>query len=97
MAAQVLKKSYKESENASSFRERYHDLLIDFQLVQHIQEPTRVSASSSTLIDHVMCSQDISVSNVTQATGVSDHRIQIVEFRIAPTQITIPSCLVRSL
>ena len=83
--------------HASSFRERYHDLLIDFQLVQHIQDPTRVSVSSSTLIDYVMCSQDISVSNVIQATGVSDHRIQIVEFKIVTKQITIPSHLVHSL
>ena len=40
--------------HASSSRERYHDLLIDFQLVQHIQKPTRVSTSSSTVNDHVM-------------------------------------------
>ena len=45
----------------------------------------------------MICSQDISVSNITQASEVSDHRIQIVEFKITPTQITIPCRLVHSL
>ena len=61
------------------------------------QEPTRVSTSSFILIDHVLCSQDISVSKATQATGVSDHRIQIVEFKVPPMKIVVPSCFVCSL
>ena len=42
----------------------------------------------------MICSQDISLSNVTQVTEVSDRHIQIVEFKIAPMEITIPSRLV---
>ena len=56
-----------------------------------------MSSLSSTLINLVMCSQDISVSNVSQSIGVSDHRIQIVDFKIVPTHITVPSCFVCSL
>ena len=39
-----------------------------------------MSSLSTTLIDNVICSQDISVSNVSQSIGVSDHRIQIVDY-----------------
>ena len=44
-----------------------------------------------------MCSQDISMSNVSQSIGVSDHRIQIVDYKIVPTHITVPSHFVHSL
>lgn len=81
---------------SSSSQQHYSDLLVDFQLVQHVQEPTRVSSLSSTLIDHVLCSRDISVISVIQATGVSDHRVQVVDFEIAFQHNSVPSCCVRS-
>lgn len=58
----------------------------------------RVSSSSSTSIDHVLCSQHISVSRprVIQAVGVSDHCVQIVDFKMASPQVTVPSQFVRS-
>ena len=81
---------------SSSPQQHYNNLLVDFQLVQHVQEPTRVSSFSSTLIDHVLCSQDISVTSVTQATCVSDHCVQIIDFEIAFRHNSVPSRCVRS-
>ena len=64
---------------------RYVSLLSDYGLLQYILQPTRVSLQSSTLIDHVICTNDISVLNSSQAVGLSDHRVQLVDFDV-PTQ-----------
>ena len=42
----------------------------------------QVTDVSSTLIDHILSALDISVSFTTQATGLSDHNVQIVDFDI---------------
>ena len=49
--------------------------------MQHITEPTRVCSvtRSATLIDHVIGSDLLNVSLSTQAIGISDHRVQIVD------------------
>ena len=60
----------------------YIDCLDDFQMVQLIVEPSRVSTLSSTLIDHIACSSSIKVSRVLQSVGVSDHRVQIADLDI---------------
>jgi len=49
--------------NDSSITKRYVSLLSDYGLSQYILQPTRVSPQSSTLIDHVICTNDISVLN----------------------------------
>ena len=50
-----------------------------------------MSSLSSTLIDHVLCSQDISLTSVMQATGVSDHHVQVVDFEITFQHNSVPS------
>ena len=71
--------------NDSSITNRYVSLLSDYGLSQYILQPTQVSLQSSTLIDHVICTNDISVLNSSQAVGLTDHRVQLVDFDI-PTQ-----------
>jgi len=51
----------------------YQHLLSDFHLVQHVTGPSRVTTSSSTLIDYIVCTSDISVLEVCQAIVLSDH------------------------
>ena len=60
----------------------YMNLLSDFGILQHVSEPTRLSKTSSTLIDHVISSTPLLATNSVQAAGISNHRIQIVEFNI---------------
>ena len=71
--------------NDSSITNEYASLLSEYGLLQHILQPTRVSPHSSTLIDHVICTNDISVLNSSQAVGLSDQRVQLVDFDV-PTQ-----------
>jgi len=52
-------------------------LLSDFSLIQHVVGPSRVTGTSSTLIDHIVRTPAISVLDVQQAIGLSDHRMQI--------------------
>ena len=72
--------------NDSSITKRYVSLLSDYGLSQYILQPTRVSPQSSTLIDHVICTNDISVLNSLQAVGLSDHRVQLVDFDVLSLQ-----------
>ena len=72
--------------NGSSITNRYVSLLSDYGLSQHILQPTRVSLQSSTLIDHVICTNDISVLSSLQAVGLSDHRVQLVDFDVLTQQ-----------
>ena len=60
----------------------YLDLLSDYQLTQYIKKPTRICALSETLIDHIYGTKCLDVSNVTQALGISDHSMQVVDFDI---------------
>ena len=64
-------------------RNKYCDLLCDYHLTQLIDNPTRVSQYSATLIDDTLCTPDIPVHSVSQATGLSDHRIQLVDFLVS--------------
>ena len=66
----------------SAAKAAYNDLLIDFRLRQLILEPSRVTDTSSTLIDHIICTVDLPVLDIQQAVGLSDHRVQIVDFDI---------------
>ena len=61
---------------------KYRDLLNDFNLVQHITGPSRVTESSSTLIDHIVSTSIASMLNVKQALGLSDHRVRIADIDI---------------
>ena len=78
--------------HASSQQEKYNNLLTDFQLVQHIHQRADESIIFYT---YIVLPEHFSVYSVSQAIGVSDHRIQIVNFDIIVPQLTVPSCLVR--
>ena len=58
---------------------------------QHIKDPTRISGSSATLIDHIIGTSSLTVSDVYQASGISDHRMQVADF-----SISLMKCLPRS-
>ena len=60
----------------------YIRLLSDFYLQQHVCQPTRITETSTTLIDHVIASKDISVYNVLQPCGLSDHKVQVASFEL---------------
>ena len=84
--------------DGSNTQSEYMNLLSDFNLVQHVTEPTHVcgASGSATLIHHVIGSEVLNVSLSTQAVGISDHRVQIVDFDItvcrrAPREIWVRS------
>ena len=61
---------------ASSLYKAYANILRIFNLDQIITEPTRVSNTSSTLIDHILCNnKDRIFQSGTIPIGVSDHFI----------------------
>ena len=66
----------------SAAKAGYNDLLINFRMRQLILEPSRVTDTSSILIDHIICTVHLPVLNIQQAVGLSDHRVQIVDFDI---------------
>jgi len=65
----------------SALKNKYCDVLCDHHLTQLIDSPTRVTDYSATLIDNTLCTPDIPVCSVSQAVGLSDHRIQLVDFQ----------------
>ena len=50
------------------------DLYTTFGLVQHIQEPTRITASTATLLDHIYTSSLQNVSSKVIELHIADHR-----------------------
>ena len=60
----------------------YTDLLSDFQFTQYVSAPSRVTNCSATLIDHLLVTPSLSVSQSYQTVGLSDHRCQILEVDI---------------
>ena len=72
--------------NNNTVTKEYIDLLADFQLTQHLSSPTRVSGSSATLIDHVISTITLSVSNIFQTAEITDHLMQVVDFSVSPSR-----------
>lgn len=66
----------------SNIKSQYCNILTDFHLTQHIKELSRVYDLSSTLIDHVITSNSLTVSNTIQAPRLSDHRVQLAHINI---------------
>ena len=64
------------SNKKSPLFKKYCNILNMFSLVQLITEPTRISSSSSSIIDHILCNtkEKISQSGVI-TVGISDHFI----------------------
>ena len=59
-------------------KDNYINLPSDFYLQLHVCQPTLITETSVTLIDHAIASKDIPVYiNSLQLCGLSDHKIQI--------------------
>ena len=82
--------------DSPSIQRDYVNLFSDFQFLQYVAEPTRVTDLSATLIDHMLTSSPLCVTTCTQAVGLSDHQSQLLEVvipvvRNLPRHITIRS------
>ena len=64
--------------SSSTIATAYSEFVSDNNLVQHIAEPSRVTATSATLIDHILTTPNIVVDSVCQSVGLSDHLVQIL-------------------
>ena len=63
--------------------DNYINLPSDFYLQLHVCQPTLITETSATLIDHAIASKDIPVYiNSLQLCGLSDHKIQIASFEL---------------
>ena len=74
----------------------YAEFLTDYHLIQHISEPTRITSSSATLIDHILATPCTVVHSVYQSVGLSDHMVQFVDIDLSvvhprPTTIFVHS------
>ena len=74
----------------------YLDVFADFQLTQHMKDPSQVCDLSVTLIDHVIGSNCFAAVNITQALGISDHRVQAIDFNILISRSPPRQCWIRS-
>ena len=54
----------------------------DFSLIQHVHQPTRICYNSVTLIDHVIASDTLNISQSILAIGVSNHNLQRVDVEV---------------
>ena len=62
------------SQRSSSILKSYKNLLKLFDLEQIIAEPTRITPTSSSLIDHILCNNKEKVcQSGTIPIGISDH------------------------
>jgi len=60
--------------------------LLWFYLTQHIVEASHVTDTSFTLIDHNISSSRISMLRSIQMTGLSDHKVQIMNLDYSITK-----------
>ena len=72
------------------------DLLSDFQFTQYVTAPSRVTNCSATLIDHLLVTPSLSVSQSYQTVDLSDHRCQILEVDIPVVRPAVNYVSVRS-
>ena len=86
--------------SSSTVATAYSEFVSDNNLTQHITEPSRVTATSATLIDHVLTTPNVIVSSVYQSVGLSDHLVQILDadlsvIRYKPITLLIqPFCVI---
>lgn len=68
----------------TSNMQQYSDLLDSFNLTQVVAKPTRVSATSSTLLDHIIVSDTSFVENVDVDLNhsISDHGVIICNLKL---------------
>jgi len=67
----------------------YKQMLSEFQLTQQVTAPTRVIESSATMIDHLLTTTSLSVSQSYQTIGLSDNHCQILEVDEASHQLCL--------
>ena len=58
--------------SATTTTDAYSDFLCDYNLPQHIVEPSTVT-TSATLIGHIITTPNIKVNSKHQSIGLSDH------------------------
>lgn len=59
------------------------ELMFDFDLLQTVREPTRVCATTQSVLDLVFVNGCIGKYNVTVAEGVSDHKLVFLTFELS--------------
>ena len=76
------------SQRSSSILKLYTNLLKLFDLEQIIAEPTRITPTSSSLIDHILCNNKEKVcQSGTMPIGISDHFLTYCTRKISKCQI----------
>ena len=72
----VFNRTFERLENIPSLTKQYKEFCSVFGLKQIIQEPTRTTCSTSSLIDHILtnCCENISQSGIINI-GLSDHQL----------------------
>jgi len=77
---------------------KYKELCQTFSLKEIIQEPTRVTSTTSSLLDHILtnCGWKISQKGVIDV-GLSDHQLIYCTRKILRTKINMHNQLYRSL
>lgn len=61
----------------SSANKCLHNILYTYELTQIIDKPTRITDSSSTLLDYIICSKNLKIisTNVCDISEISDHQL----------------------
>ena len=59
----------------------YSEFLSDYNSTQHIVEPSRVTSTSETLIDHILTTPNIVAYSMCQSVGLSDHLVQFLDVK----------------
>lgn len=80
----------------SSTSSVYTEFLTDYHLVQHVLDPTRITSTSATLIDHIFTTPCVAVHSVYQSVGLSNHMLQFADVDLTvthpkPTVISVRS------
>lgn len=74
----------KRNQNVISFK----DILLQHGFTQTITEPTRVTGSSSTLIDNIFIDYDIELQGEVVNTALSDHYGQTITLGLENAHVT---------
>ena len=80
----------------SHIKDEHMSLLSDYSLVQHVDGLSRVTESSSTLIDHTVTTSHTSVQEVVQTCGLSDHCVQIATLQYLTVKTMLRAYYIRS-
>ena len=65
-------------------------ILNSFQLTQLIKEPTRTTATTKAIIDHIITNKPNMVSNSGVICGISDHDVVFLERNVRAPKLKVP-------